>query len=258
MAMCLAPSAYAQFTITDGNASYKLSDIPNVPTDETADSDFKPDGTVDHLWEDWWWFRKAGDTRESAFYAPVNQTVTGNTATLSFSYSDFDAAITYLLTDGPGPGQASLVQTVSVTNTSSAQLIITLFHQADVDVNGTDSNDFVQLVGFDRIRYFDSATPAYVTLIGADANNWAVQDKDFDDLEDLLTDAFVLNLANTGLPFGIADASSAFQWNLSIAPGGTTTVTSSINANLVPEPTSVSMLLLGAAMMFRRRRRNVA
>jgi hypothetical protein len=252
----LTADARADFLITDNNARYALSDIPLNAFDESADTDLKPEGTVDHLYDDWWWFRESTDSREFAFNSPTSEIVSGNTATLSFVETNFSATIHYMLTDGWTPGEASLTETLTVTNTSDGTLIIDLFHYADIDANGTEDNEFATLAGINRIRVDDGGAFT-VDHQGIGALNWEVGDNHAMDFEDVLQDGAVLNLTSSTLPFGPGDVNSIFQWQLVLEPGQSGSVVSGFSPQYVPEPASL-MLLAPAVMLMLKRRRSAA
>ena len=90
-ALVLLPASFTAagtidpFTITDNGWSYTESNIIDVRTSSFAGfADLTFGNGPDHFYQNWWWFRGAGDTRE---YALSNQTagvVGGNTALLTY------------------------------------------------------------------------------------------------------------------------------------------------------------------------------
>ena len=128
-----------------------------------------------------------------------------------------------------------LILTMSITNLSAVNpLVISLFHGADFDVNGTAAGDTTTLqaantylrvvdatAGFAEYRAFAPVANAFLIRPFAAAT----------DVFGLLGDALVTNFDNTTLPSTNIDFTGAFQWDLTIPPSGTASVSVALNGN---------------------------
>ncbi|MCP4247090.1 MAG: PEP-CTERM sorting domain-containing protein [bacterium] len=244
LAVAMSASAMAQGVITDGNARYEFNNS-SVP----GSADFQPDGTSDYLFQNWWWYRVEEAPAESNFlWFPTDQSYVGNVATLGASEPSFDWDLTVTLTDFAAPVTAKIIEDMTLVNTSGTAISVALFKYADVDASGDAGNDFANLVNPNFIQITENAD--FVDFVGEGADAWEVQD--WPNLVNPLNDASITNLGNTGLPFGPADFTGAFQWNLSIPAGGQVTVRDKLRIN-IPEPATLSLLAFGALAVIRRR-----
>jgi MYXO-CTERM domain-containing protein len=260
----LAGGASATLTLNDGNATY----VNTMPTSRTATSggsaDLRPEGgtTTDHLFRNTWHWRVNGvDTREFLFSSEAGfgfaEAGSGtNTGTQSWTGLDggrFNAVLTSVLTDGGAAGQALLVQTMAITNTSGGALDLALFNFADYDVAGSAGSDSALMSAADEIQITDGSN--FARHRGLGGNAWQVTS--FNTLFTALTNTTVGDLNNTGLPFGPGDYTGAWQWNtLSVGLGGTVTVTAvhAINQDAIPAPAALALFGLAAVGARRRRR----
>lgn len=238
---------------TDGNANFFRGNAPSFETATGPTVDFRPEGgaTTDHMFGGWWYYRVSGDTRERPFGIYTNSaggalagssTYAGNTATYNWSETDsaavvrFNAVYTSVLTDGPTPGSATLANTFSITNPGSVPLVISLFNYADFDVNASAGGD----AATGNINSM-TITEGSTSIVFSASNASAFQVAAFAAIRDLLLNANVDNLDNSGLPFGPGDFTGAYQWNLTIQPGTTVDVQSTWAISVaVPEPATLA------------------
>ena len=247
LSVALSASAMAQGVITDGDARFEFRDSASPGL-----ADFEPDGSTDHLFQNWWWYRVDGATEESSMmWFPADQSYVGNVATLGASEPSFDWELTVTLTDGGVPGQAQIVERMTLANTTGSPISVALFNYADFDVGGDSGTDGAILVNPELMRI--SYQTDYAEFLGVGADAWEVQV--WSDLRDDLDDGGITNLSNTGLPFGPDDFTGAFQWNLTIPAGGKVTVVEGLSVNMaaVPEPATLSLLAFGVLALLRRR-----
>jgi hypothetical protein len=258
-----ATGAFAQAggTIDDGNMRFRISAAPATPTSTTeitmdllANQPAAGSANPDHGFANWWYFRREGETRESAFNSGgggATSSFTGNVGSMTQFYSGFRADIQWEVFS-TGAGQGFMRSTMTITNQGETPLNISLFNYADLDLNGTFGNDRAVQTGPEGMRVFDGGTyTADFSGIGADA----YQVGTYPGIFNLLTDGDVDNLNNSGLPFGGAsgaDFTAAFQWNISIDAGFSRSVVSTIA--LVPTPGAAAALGLGGLVALRRRR----
>jgi hypothetical protein len=253
--LALAATAYGQtgtgFTITHGDAVFTQGAHPTVGTGTGVSGanlrDSGPTGT-DHLFQSAWWFRVAGDTRETTFFNTALDPVSGSQATLRYTQPLFSAVLTHEVND-PGVG-ATLVQAMQITNTSANPLVMALFYYADFDVSGTAGSDSAVLLDPERIRITDGAN--FTEMLGVGADNYRVGT--FGSTRLGLADALVTDFANEGLPFGPGDFTGAFQWNRTIGAGESLTIYAGLSVNTAAIPEPASLLLLALAGLALRRR----
>ena len=218
-------------TLTKLNASYSIPETSHY--DESQASNFTGVGNGDYLFEDGWWFRVAGDRLESFFPTPTTTTCAGAAGTITWSDVDtrglFSAVNTLSL--GNTTTNASQLQlTMAVTNLSTTTpLVITLFHGADFDVNGTSGGDSairrVTLEGtyWMEIRDFTAGAAAYTQTPPATA--FLV--RPYGTTTDVFGELFnttITNFDNTGLPADFINFTGGYQWNLTIPAGATRSV----------------------------------
>ncbi len=240
-AIVLAPaSAHAQIcTIVAGSATYTIPAASHY--DATQTSNLTGIGTGDYLFEDGWWFRVAGDAQEFFFPAPTSTTCAAAAGTITWADVSarglFSASNTLALTSAAA-GQGELILTMSITNLSAVNpLVISLFHGADFDVNGTAGTDSSTLLNANNyIRITDAtAGNAEYRAHNPPANAFLVRPfAATTDVFGLLGNVVVDNFDNTGLPAGPFDFTGAFQWDLNIPASGTASVSVALNGNAAP------------------------
>lgn len=248
VAVAMVPAlADAQIcTLTAGGASYVIPAASHYDATQTVN--FTGVGTGDILFEDGWWFRVSGDTAESFFPAPTTTTCAAAAGTITWADVNarglFSASNTLALTS-PGAGMGEVILTMSITNLSAVNpLVISVFHGADFDVNGSAGTDNATLLNANNyIRITDTtAGVAEYRAHNPPANAFLVRPfAATTDVFGVLGDAAVTNFDNSGLPAGPFDFTGAFQWDLTIPASGTASVSVALNAN-APPATPVSLM----------------
>lgn len=235
----MAPTlANAQIcTLTAGGASYVIPATSHY--DDTQASNFTGVGTGDYLFEDGWWFRVSGDTREFFFPAPTTTTCAGAAGTITWAdvaaRGLFSATNTLALTS-PAAGSGELILTMSITNLSAVNpLVISLFHGADFDVNGSFGTDNATLLNPNNHIGLTDTTAGAAQYRGFNPPADAFLVRPFSttgtDVFGRLADTILDNFDNSGLPASSIDYTGAFQWNLTIPASGTASVSVALNAN---------------------------
>lgn len=228
LAISLPASAQTNsVSLNSGAARYNFSNMTRSPVDYRASTsawfaDFIvniPTTTPDHLFQNGWWFRTDGMTRE---FAVATQTdfsqPSPNRALLTFREPEgvifhFDYRLNSL-----GTGNGHLVIVATITNPSATgSRTVDLFHYHDFDVNGTAGGDTAVALSPNWHRITDGTTVAEVIaspnfLVGWELNTWP-------NVRNRLTDAAISNLPNTSPSVGPADVSGAFQWRFALGPG---------------------------------------
>lgn len=234
--------------------------------------------TNDYLFQNWWWYRSAGDTREfalsnqasgiqlspnSAFvrYAePIGGSATAN-GTLNFDF-------TYTLNQ-ISPTQAAVTINWSITNNSNAAQPVNFFAYTDSDMSFTsfsdDNGTYTPGAGVNTYRNDNSLTDtARFFTLSADLrlnDEWRIGP--FSTSATNTLSPLALLGANTGIDTmgnvdtaaGPADNSAALQWNLTIDAGQSIggRVTKGYNY-VIPAPGTAALLGLGGLLAARRRR----
>lgn len=247
-------------TLVNGNASVDIS-----PNSQAGMYNWFVDGQ-DHLTQQWLWYR-LGNTAESSIDTLPSQLLqsTASSASYLFTGAGFNLEVRYSLTGGgPGSGTSDVAEQFIIRNTSAGPLSLTLFLYADFDLNGTSGGDTVTSVawkpipfsnpGFDRATQIDGPTTQTTTLGSfadrAEAQPYAVT-------LNKLNDGVATSLLNAGASFGPAgpgDLTYTFQWDLALASGGSEIIGVDKRITVIPEPTVLSLALVGLAGILARRR----
>ncbi len=227
----------------------------------------------DVLFQNWWWYRSAGDTREFALSnQTANQTnLAGNSATLRYNEpiggSSTDRLIfelTYTLNQ-ISPTQAAVTINWSIFNQSNVQQPVSFFAYADSDVGTSASDDngtYVPGSGINTYRNDNTVTDtANFFTMSADLrtnDRWqigAFSGTDVTSPRAALTNALVSNLTNNDTIGAAGDNAGAMQWDLTIPAGQSIggRVTKGYNY-VIPSPGALALVGLGGLVAARRRR----
>lgn len=237
VALALCAGTTAQGSLTEGTASFRLVNIPAGPTATSGGTaDFMAGGTVDQLYRTWWFYRLAGDTRETPFNTAngqLTQTWSGQTALLRFGDVDrrgFSADLQLQLYT-PAAGSAVLTQRMTLTNRTSAPLTVQLFLYADFDVCGGFQN--LAIHGVDGTRHVITENCLdRIEFVAAGADRFDASS--YPGAYARLTDNTLFDLGNGSLPYGPGDYTGAFQWQDRILqPNEPVTFSSGFAHNLV-------------------------
>ena len=265
--VCPAPVAMAIGTVSDGGVSFGYPTNFTTVAGNTVNADFTGAAAGDQLFESWWFFRTAADTQEFAFGLPDAEDYTLNSGTTGrLDWNDpgglglFSAALAFEVIE-TGTNQGVVFQSMTITNTGPAPLVIDLFHYIDLDLSGTFGNDQASFVANpDGIEMLITDRDSSAPLIGYDADAYQVTTYgDRAALRNLLTDGNADDLDNSGLDFGGrrgADFTGALQWSVTIDSGefqsfltqfGSDAALEDPSVSAVPEPGPA--LLAGLGLM---------
>jgi hypothetical protein len=257
-----AASAMAQFTISQGSASFGYTTntysgaTVRTGTSGGTNAVFRTgaSGATDHLFQLHHWYRVNGvNTREFALSTLTSSTAAGNTANLVYDEPEsFRANVTYTITE-PGAGQALLTATVMLTNNGNGPISLAFFEYSDFDMHGAigDSATLDSPSPAFRMTIRDATGPIQASWRALDTS--AYQVTTFATVRGLLTNTAVNNLNNTGLPFGPGDFTGALQWDVNLGPRESFMIQSSYA--LSPEPGTLIAVGLGVAALAMRRRK---
>jgi len=179
--------------------------------------------------------------------------------TATFAGAQFTLQLDYRLTGQTiGSGASTLTETVRIINTSGSLLNIRLYSFQDYDLGGTPGNDAVQFASFGGSYFLanqeDPSVALAQSIFAPGANR--IESDTTGALLGKLSNGSMDNLNNNGAA-GPGDVSWALQWDFSLAPGLSTVVsrTTSLQLQVIPEPTSFALLGLAAlGLVFRLRK----
>jgi hypothetical protein len=231
--------AQGQGTITDPPATYV---IPAAHYDTSPAVNFTgvgPTVATDHLFENGWWYRIAGDASEKFFPVPTSPNFpAGTTYTVSWTNVDgrgFDTTEVGTVINGGGPS-GNVTLALTIINPSAGPVTFDLFNMADIDLAGTAGTDSATLLTPNElIGLTDGVQTAQYRGIGANA--FLVRPFGATDVATVLSDGALTNFDNSGLPFGPGDFTAGFQWTGVVVPAGesrTVTAVMAINTVAVP------------------------
>jgi len=197
-------------TITDGAVSFAYN---GIGAGGAANADFLGTGPGgDQVFSLWWYYRISGDTQETPFPPPDTENYAGNTATLTWADVDgrgFAAQLINVVADVGGPS-GTLTSSLTLTNNTGGALTIDLFWYVDGDIAGSAGGDSAVLTTSPTLITVSDGAETLEMLGGG---NDAFQVLAWPGIRDLLSDAALDNLNNSGLPFGPGDFTAAMQWS---------------------------------------------
>jgi len=274
MALAVPGVAMAQFSITPGGTNSGNGNFAQGAAATTlagtglGGANLRPTttGSQDQAFQDAWFFRGAGDTRERAFATQSSGGYTGTSALVGNNLNTLDTGgYNHTVTNTnsnaytfsvqlrwqivAGPNGPIVNYSAVVTNTAAqgtANLLLSMFHYQDFDVNATTGSD-VYAYSAPNFTISEGAINLFHSGIAATAYQAAAFTSD----RMGLNNATVTNLNNTvaGSP---GDYTGAFQWDLNLAPGASATIGGQFG--WIPTPGASALLGLGGLVMARRRR----
>jgi hypothetical protein len=226
-------------------------------------SNWQVDG-VNQLYAQWFYYRvgpAGGESPLNAISAPTISTPTAARLDLSYNNGLYSALVRYTLTGNAlGSSSAGLSETITLQNLSANVLDFHFFQYSDFDLRNLDLGQTAQFTTNGLGQYFkvtqtgnlmsvtETVTSAAVPIAHVEANGYAATITS-------LTDGLPTTL-NDMTSFGPGDATFAYQWDISMAPGSTFIISKILS--VVPEPSSAALLslgILGFGMLRRRTRK---
>lgn len=182
---------------------------------------------TDHLFEHWWYFRVAGDTRETALrdVGGTSRSGASNGTHLDIDFADLEArGLLKASYDADiystGPASGVLVSRLTLQNISANPQTVNVFAYLDADLAGTGGNDFAIGDNSRQIVTDSSGIRLEFRANGADFGQIAL----YPSLRSLLSDANVTTLTGVNTPINNGDYTGAFQWqDRALLPGESAT-----------------------------------
>jgi hypothetical protein len=226
-------------------------------------SNWRVDG-INQLYGQWFYYRVGavgGESPINAISAPTISTPTAARLDLTYNNGLYSALVRYTLTGNtPGSSASGLSETITLQNLTANVLDFHFFQYSDFDLRADSQNQSVQFFTNGIGQYFkvvqsgnlmsvtETVTSAAVPIAHVEANA-------YDNTLNSLTDGSPTTLNDT-TSFGPGDATFAYQWDISMAPGGSVIISKILS--VVPEPSSAALLslgILGFGLLRRRARK---
>jgi len=217
------------------------------------------------LAQQWFWYRVGATGPEApinTISAPTITTPNASTLYTSYANNSYGVQIKYSLTGGSAvSGKADMGESIVINNTSASALDFHFFQYSDFNLGGTTGGQTVQL-GKNLSGLFNEAlqtAPGVAfteTVLTPGANHGEAGL--FNTTLVKLNDGTPTTLNDNAGPVGPGDATWAFEWDLSIAPGSSALISKDkyIQLQPIPEPSSLALISLGLAgcALIKRRR----
>lgn len=245
----LSLSGFAQPVV----AATLIDDNSQVDIDPTTDAGtytWLVDG-VDQLSRQWFWYR-IGDGPEQSIdtvSAPVVLAPHPSILFLTYANSDINVEIRFTLDGGAaGSGASDMGEQISITNPGLEPLDLHFFQYTNFDVQGTALSDRGMFTNSNTVRQWEGAMRLTETVVTPSPNHREIDF--YPNILNELNDGVATTLSDTPAiddAIGPGDLSWAYQWDRVIAPGGTFQISKdkNLSAGVIPEPTSLLLLVLG-------------
>jgi hypothetical protein len=202
------------------------------------------------------------DTLTRTFSNPLDGNGDGNYDYLNQKFvqsGQFSVALTYTLTGGEiGSGNSDLGMSIKIVNTSSQSLKFHFFQLSDFDLGGSGAQDTAQagknLSGLCDEVLQQNGNWSVDTVITPGASQAQV---DFHpSIYNLLTNSQGDDLNGAAGPVGPGNVEWGFEWTVTLAPNANLTISEDQSfTEQTPEPTSITLLVIGAIGLLRNRRK---
>jgi hypothetical protein len=263
MVAAAGSTAFAQYTITDGNSSAHFNTTALTPGSQVGMDNWTVDG-VNHMYSQWFWIRDDSMSREVRLNALtfINGGVTdtnfdGNNDTLFLAYGGqgYTVATRFVLQGGANGSRVSdIAEQITITNTSTTTRTFSFFQYADFDLNGNIVDDAAGIANANAVYQHDFLNGTTVSETVFTPTFGVAEIGVFANTVNSLDDAGITTLnGNAGPLVGSADYTWALQWNITLLPGQSFQISKDLQ--ITPAPGAVALMGMGGLAMARRRRR---
>ena len=251
-------------TLTHNNSSAQINTSSSNPTNAGM-FNWNVD-TVNQLKQQWFWFRVGSAGPEqliNSISAPSIVQPDSRRANISYFNGAFGVEVDYLLTGASAGSRSSdISESITITNGTAAPLVFHFYQYSDFQLGGDPLHNFAQIAPDDSGK-FDNAfvfkpgnnSSLSETVISPAANHAEVALTPF--TFSRLNDANPTTLNDFTGPTAEGDATWAFEWDLTIAPGSSTSISKDkyLHWEPIPEPSAVALVtfaLFGVASLRRK------
>ena len=217
-------------TLRDTNINIDtFAKVDNATSSYTGLNSYTVDG-IERAWQQWFWYRvgpAGGETSLDKLTKTTPSQPTPSSLLLTYTLaSQFDISIHYELTPYlSGAGKAGLKKTVTITNTSTADLDYHLFEFSDYDLSETGEvvgdNDNVEVIN-NKVYQNGSQSSGGVTLVHESSLPPSKFDIDNGSgaVKGDLTDTEPSDFSNPQTPYSYgSDIQFVKQWDITIPAG---------------------------------------
>jgi hypothetical protein len=230
-------------------------------------------GGQNQLNQQWFWYSIGGVTAQ-----PINTigglTVTPNAygldglndVTVTYANSQLSVNVEYVLSgNGASSGSADMEEYLSIKNTGTSPFSLNFYQYSNFNLLGQPNTVNISGIPFDPSNPFSGYTGATQTTGGLGGNgiaevidvpyaNYAEAATLGQTLGELGAGPYTLN-DNTGPVTG--DVTWAFEWNAMLNPGEMLDITKDkgLSVQIVPEPSTIALMVFGLASLGLARRR---
>lgn len=242
--LCVAsPASATIITLSDQNS------VANIDTSSQAGVyNWLVDGT-DYMFQQWFWYRIGSGTAQSIdtiSNSPTINQLDSGIVQLTYQNAEVQVDITYALLGGSvGSGIADIAETIRIRNASAGSYDFHFFQYSDFDLGPAYTQDRVAMLNDNTVRQWNAAAGISETV--------ATPAPNAHELNYYANTLISLNTApgynlNGSSAAGPGDVTWAFQWDKTMAAGGSFIISKDKQINATPEPGS--MLLMGGALLF--------
>jgi hypothetical protein len=254
LAAMVSPAAAVDQVLTDGNSTATF--------DPSSTLGFKS-WTVDSLQklkQQWFWLSTGSGAEQALNTLTLDPpTLTdgngdGLKDTLSLRYvaTGYTVGLRFSLTGGTaGSDSANMTGQITVTNTGATPLVFHFFQYADFDLSA--AADTIQITGGNTAHQSSATGHVAETIATTMPSRYqAGLRTDVSSILGSLTDSSATTLTNDAGPTVAGDAVWAFEWDTTLASGGSLVISKGMN--LAPEPATLALMAVGLGLVFRKRR----
>jgi hypothetical protein len=208
---------------------------------------------VNHLYQQWYWVGVGGATayqQSLDLLTFVGSDLNAATNNLSLTYkaleSNLSVDVTYQLVGGSlGSNKSDIGETIRLINGGTSPLAVRFYEYTDLDLNGVSGGQTATLKNSNTITQSGGGVVASETVSTPTPSYYQIDEYPsiWFDLETPLS----YTLDDTNHMTTPGDATWAWEWDVTLAPGGSFLISKDKGLSAVPEPGT--LLLLGSGLV---------